>query len=184
MTKSGIQDFGRWITFDRNICNLALCYVAPLWQQQFCRLLLFFSHWKLRVGHVISFASSLANVRPQRRRACVSLTHLPSAEQLHTSQQQSSSSIAFSDLLREIPPRATVRRKKSVSSAIAVQLSYISKMLLSGRVIIAISDNLLGSKEARTEWIFGAKRGKRSWFQLLLHLMFDVLSLPTKVETS
>ena len=123
MTKSGIRDFGRWITFDRNICNLALCYVAPLWQQQFCRLLLFFSHWKLRVGHVISFASSLANVRPQRRRACVSLTHLPSAEQLHTSQQQSSSSIAFSDLLREIPPRATVRRKKSVSSAIAVQLS-------------------------------------------------------------
>ena len=76
------------------------------------------------------------------------------------------------------------QEKKSVSSAIAVQLSYISKMLLSGRVIIAISDNLLGSKEARTEWIFGAKRGKRSWFQLLLHLMFDVLSLPTKVETS
>ena len=115
MTKSGIRDFGRWITFDRNICNLALCYVAPLWQQQFCRLLLFFSHWKLRVGHVISFASSLANVRPQRRRACVSLTHLPSAEQLHTSQQQSSSSIAFSDLLREIPPRATVRRKKALA---------------------------------------------------------------------
>ena len=44
-------------------------------------------------------------------------------------------------------------KKKTVHSAIAVQLSYISKMLLSGRVINAISDNLLGSREVNTEWI-------------------------------
>ena len=68
-----------------------------------------------------------------------------------------------------IPPRGTFFPKKSVSSAITVQLSYISKMLLSGRVINDISDNLLGSREEITEWIFRAKRGKRSWFQLLLH---------------